>query len=295
MGEVALAAPKKLTIFPWGRGIYDLRYFEGDIRTEEEVEKLRQTYAGSSYSALYLNFPVAIESLKLTLADAPPGIYFAGNPHYGQYGKWNLALVAAGFKRVPGCAINRVYERSWTWKNKPRYNFGAVGTCDCATCKGARPVPGQTLPPWESADGFQHWIHAFYYIKEGLTEPIKFDFSNRNLKATSGDDHASLWQINYGGRNQAPVGSGWARGEAKNFLTKFARLSKNCGIAMGEGLPECGKYLDEEFFTIAALPDGQKFPAPWNVFLEYGGQRFAHNLRKLDTAQLPCPHSMELP
>src|SRR5258708_24165070 len=97
--------------------------------------------------------------------------------------------------------------------------------------------------------------------------------------------------MNYGGRHCGKRNDG---NYVPKYCTKFAGLSKNCGIAMGQGLPECGKLLDEEFFTIATQADGQKWPKDWDVFLEYGGLRWAHNLRKLDTAQLPCPHKMEL-
>lgn len=293
MGKVTPVGPKPLTIYPWGKGIADLRYFTQPISTPIEVEALKAQYAKVSYNYQYADFKTALDSIQMTLDAAPPGIYFAGNPHYGVFGRWNLALVKAGFERVPGCAINRVYTQNWTWKGSKHTSYGTG--CHCTTCAGDPMKPATHPTPWKSEDGFDHWIHAFYYIKPGRKEPIEFDLSNRDLKATTGDNHQSLWQINYGGRNKAPVGSGFAHGEAKNFLPNYARLSKNCGIAMGMGLPECGKYLDEEFFTIAALPDGKLFPKPWRVFLEHGGLRFAHNLDKLDTSQLPCPHKMEWP
>lgn len=285
MGEVTLVPVKKLTVFPWGHGVSDLRYFEANILSAEEVEKTKKQYATLPYNTSYSTFPRAVECLKATMADATPGIYFAGNPHYGTYGKWNCALVEAGFKRVPGCAINRVYDAYWTWKGKPRYG----SECNCAACGGG----GHRKAPWESADGYQHWIHAFYYIVDGLKGPVAFDFSKRSKEPSSGDDNNSLWQINYGGRNCGTRSWG-TDGYTPKFCPKFARLSKNCGIAMGSGLPECGKDLDEEFFTIATLPEGQKFPKSWSVFLEYGGLRWAHNLHKLDTAQVECPHKMKL-
>src|SRR5258708_29681952 len=115
MGQVTLAPLKKLTIFPWGRGVSDLRYFQGNILTAEELEQQKKSYEKLPYDCTYLDFPAAIKTIQATMAEAEPGIYFTGNPHYGSYGKWNVALQMAGFSRVPGCAINRVYDRPWTW------------------------------------------------------------------------------------------------------------------------------------------------------------------------------------
>jgi hypothetical protein len=284
MGEVTLVPAAAPTIFPWGTGINDLRYFNGNLYSEPEVAKMRVDYAKSPYNSTAATLESAVEVLNSLMEKAPPGIYFAGNPHYGGYGKWNLALSKAGFTKVPGCAINRVYNHSWDWKAK--------GHCwsDNPASAGGYDSKEYYDHPWESADGFQHWIHAFYKIVPGFEGTLKFDFSKRNLKATTGDDNNSLWQICYGGRNRPPAGTGYARGEAKNYLKDYARMSKNCGIAMGWGLPECGKWLDEEFFTIATLPKGKLFPKGWTPFLEYANVRFAHNLKKLDTAQTPCPH-----
>jgi hypothetical protein len=246
--------------------------------SKQEIEAQK----ASTYNIQALTFEGAVESLKLTLKDAPPGIYFAGNPHSGTYGKWNLALVAAGFRRVPGCALNRVWGG---WQN-----YKGPGS-------KSNYLNAEHQKPWNSPDGFDKWIHAFYYIKEGLKGFVEMDFGSkfRNLSATTGDADlqkgalGSLWHINYmGTRNVKDVGL------KPRFCPKFGRLSKSCGIAMGQGLPECGRELDEEFFTIMALEDPKRMPEGWTTFLNYGGFNWATNLSKLDTAQVQCPHKLEV-
>jgi hypothetical protein len=269
----------KLTIYPWGKGVSDLRYFTPQIMSKQEIEAQK----AATYNISALTFQGAVDSLRLTLKDAPPGIYFAGNPHSGTYGKWNLALVAAGFKRVPGCALNRVWG-GWQSYKGPGSKLAVAGDAT-------------HMLPWSSPDGFDKWIHAFYFIKEGLKGFVEMDFGSkfRDLSATSGDADlrqgalGSLWHINYmGTRNVKDVGG------RPRFCSRFGRLSKSCGIAMGLGLPECGKELDEEFFTIAAFEDVKKVPEGYTEFLNYGGLRWTTNLKKLDTAQLECPHKMEV-
>jgi hypothetical protein len=283
MGEIVKAADSKPTVFPWGEGIADLRYFNGSVLLPSEVD----AYERQSYKPTAVLFAAAVDAIHLALKDAPPGIYWAGNPLYGDYGKWSCALQAAGFTKVDGCATNRVYASSPQSKR---------------ALTNAHPERGTpTKTPWESTDGYTHWIHAFYIVKPGFKGKLKFDFSKRTPKPTTGDDNNSLWQIGYGGRDLPPATSeytryGWQGGGAgpKNFLSKFARMSKNCGIAMGDGLPECGKWLDEEFFTVATLPEGEAFPKGWTEIVSFAGTTFAHNLLKLDTSQTPCPHNLEV-
>jgi len=230
------------------------------------------------------DFAGALKALELTMASAKPGIYFAGNPLEGTYGKWNCALKAAGWTQVPGCALNRV------WGGWQAYKPGGK-------LPSADTNPQFKLP-WYSADGQTKWIHAFYCIVPGRKKPIQWDFTSktRNLQASSGDADlsqgqlGSLWHINYmGGRKIRDVGG------TPRWCPNFARLSKSCGIAMGYGLPECGRELDEEFFTIASQELDKKWPKGWETFLEYGGHSWATNLPKLDTANHPtCPHAMKI-
>jgi hypothetical protein len=282
MGKIVKAADSKPTIFPWGEGIADLRYFNNHILVGDELSDWeKQTYQPEA-----LKFAHAVDAIHLALKDAPPGIYWAGNPLYGDYGKWSCALQAAGFTKVDGCATNRVYSSSPQSKTP---------------VKNAHPPMQKTKTPWDSTDGYLHWIHAFYIVKPGFKGKLKFDFSKRDLAATTGDNNNSLWQIGYGGRSLPPTDSDYTRfgykgmgPGPKNFLSKFARMSKNCGIAMGDGLPECGKWLDEEFFTVATLPEGEAFPKGWTEIVSFAGTTFAHNLVKLDTSQTPCPHNLEV-
>jgi hypothetical protein len=282
MGTFKSMEPTKLVVYPWGEGVADVRYFTPQIFMPSEIEGLKNA---SGYVPQALTLEGAIQSLQLTMQDAPPGIYFAGNPLEGTYGKWLVALKAAGWQQVPGCALNRVWG-GWQQYKGPGSKMS-----------GTENNPQFKLP-WYSPDGQTKWIHAFYNIVPGRKEPVRFDFGPkfRDLGARTGDVDlhkgalGSLWHINYmGGRNIKQVG-----GEAR-WCPNFARLSKSCGIAMGYGLPECGRELDEEFFTIAAQELDKKWPKGWKAFLEYGGLSWATNLEKLEgTSQLVCPHSMRV-
>jgi hypothetical protein len=272
--------PAKLPIYSWGEGVADVRFFTPQIVMPSEVAGVET----SSYSPSAYDLETAVAALKLTLSDAEPGIYFAGNPLESTYGKWCIALKAAGWTQIPGCALNRVWGDWQAYKGPGSQN------------------PSNKLPqtnPWTSPDGFNKWIHAFYTIVPGRKEPIKFDFTEktRNLNAENGDADlfgpnslGSLWHINYGG--STAMRSGY---DGPKWCKNFARLSKSCGVALGYGLPECGADLDEEFYTIAGLELDMKVPEGWTEFLEYGGLRFVHNLAKLPTtAQLECPHAMKV-
>jgi hypothetical protein len=271
--------PTKLVVYPWGDGVGDVRYFTPQIFMPSELEGLKQA---SGYMPQALTLEGAVKSIQLTMEDAKPGIYFAGNPLEGTYGKWLVALKAAGWKQVPGCALNRVWG-GWESYKGPGSKHGTSGN--------------PKAPAWESKDGFHKWIHAFYTIVPGRKKAVEFDFSAkfRDLKATTGDvdltkgSLGSLWHINYmGGRSIKNVGG------TPRWCPNWGRLSKSCGIAMGFGLPECGKELDEEFFCIAAQEQDKKWPKGWNAFLEYGGLSWATNLGKLDTSQEKCPHPLEV-
>ena len=276
MGTLQAMKPTKLTIYPWGDGVNDLRYFTPQILMPSEIQGLQNA---NGYVPQAYNLKSAIQALELTMKDAEPGIYFAGNPLQSTYGKWLCVLKAAGWTQVPGCALNRVWG-GWESYKGPGSKNGAG-------------LP--KAPAWESPDGYGKWIHAFYYIVPGRKKAISFDFTSktRDLNARNGDvdlaqgKKGSLWHVNYmGGRKIKDVG-----GKAR-WCPNFARLSKSCGIAMGYGLPECGPELDEEFFTIAAQEEGKKWPKGWAPFLEYSGLSFATNLAKLDTSQPVCPHPM---
>lgn len=271
--------PQKLVIYPWGDGVGDVRYFTPQILMPSEIEGLKNA---SGYMPQALTLEGAVQSLELTMRDAPPGIYFAGNPLEGTYGKWLIALKRAGWQQVPGCALNRVWGGWQSYKGPGSQMTGADSN------------PTFKLP-WYSSDGQTKWIHAFYTIVPGRKEAVAFDFSakTRNLKASNGDADlvkgqlGSLWHINYmGGRNIKNVGG------TPRFCPNWARLSKSCGVAMGLDLPECGKELDEEFFCIAAQALDKKWPKDWEPFLEYGGLSWSTNLKKLDTAQAVCPHAL---
>jgi hypothetical protein len=269
--------PQKLVVYPWGDGIGDVRYFTPQILMPSELEGLKKA---DGYVPSALTLEGAVESLDLTMREAKPGIYFASNPLEGTYGKWLCAMRAnPNWHQVPGCALNRVWGN---WRN-----FKGPASSEVYK-KG---------PVWESPDGQNKWIHAFYTIVPGRKKDIQWDFSSktRNLKASSGDvDLArgalgSLWHINYGGSKK--VFDKYPHG-APAWCQNFGRLSKSCGIAMGYGLPECGPALDEEFFTIASQELGKTWPKGWEPFLEYGGYGFATNLAKLDTALTQCPHNL---
>lgn len=276
--------PKPLTLYSWGDGVGDVRYFTPQILMPSEIAGLSNA---NGYMPQAYDFDGALKALELTMRDAPPGIYFAGNPLENTYGKWLIALKAAGWTQVPGCALNRVWG-AWAAYKGP----GSV-------VPGSENVPMFKLP-WYSADGQTKWIHAFYYIVPGRQEPIKWDFTEktRDLQARSGDadvstpgSKGSLWHINYGGSPR--IHKKYTRGEPA-WCPNFGRLSKSCGIAMGYGLPACGEDLDEEFFTIAAQEMDKAWPKGWAPFLEYGGMRFATNLPKLNTGQGTCPHALVL-
>lgn len=269
----------------------DVRYFTPQILMPSELEKMKDA---TGYMPQAYDLKGAIEAINLTLKSAEPGIYFAGNPLEGTYGKWNIALKAAGWTQVPGCALNRV------WGNWQAYKKG--GTNPNAIDHATNQLHTQYKEPWFSPDGFGKWIHAFYYIVPGRKAAIKFDFTSktRNLQASNGDADltfgakGSLWHINYAGggtgKHLAKL-SGYGSGNL--WCKNFARLSKSCGVALGYGLPDCGAALDEEFLTIAAQDLDKAFPEGWTPFLEYGGMRFATNVPKLSaTAHASCPHPM---
>lgn len=277
--KLTAKTPEPLTIYPWGDGVNDLRYFTPQILMPSELASLSNA---KGYVPTAYDLPTAIKAIELTMAKATPGIYFVGNPLEGTYGKWLVALKAAGWTQVPGCALNRVWDGWESYKGpNSTCNYGAKGSKN----------------PWDSSDGFTKWIHVFYRIVPGLKGKVEFDFTERtrDLKATNGDvdlrkgAKGSLWHINYmGGRHIKNVGG------TPRFCKNFGRLSKSCGVAMGYGLPECGPELDEEFYTIAAQEPAKAWPKGWAPFLEYGGLSWATNLPKLDTAQAVCPHPLSV-
>ena len=279
------AAAKPLTTFSWGKGITDIRLLNQTPETREEVE-IRAAYYGKSpgtYNLEFLSRESALKSIKMTLEAAPPGVIFTGHPYRSPYSKWMALFLEAGFKvAVGGCAINFVMHRTpkiWDWKGgiyEP-YKYAQYGT----------PPPKPELKPWDSKDRYTSWEHVLYFVKEPVPT-LSFDFSTRRKDASNGDDLNSLWQINYGGREQVTKHPG-------KWLPQYGRLSKNCGIAMGYDLPECGSVLDEEFMTIAALPETRRFPKGWTRFLVAGGMKFGHNLTKLvasGVGQAVCPHNL---
>lgn len=264
--SIAATVPPLLDTVSWGPGITDIRNFS----------KLHFRAAVAGEVADYGTFTQtqAEAALKATIAAAPPGVIFSSNPHYSIYAKWDNLLVKAGFKHVSNlCAINRVYRKTWDWKGKSL----ATGN-------------PYKAPAWESQDGFNHWIHAMYLVKEPV--PAKLSFDWKNFNGNNGDtDRYKMWGVSYGARTKHPdVGNGKAL-----FEPAFARLAHNCGCAMGEGLPKYGKYVDEEFYTIAAIPEDTLFPKGYTRFLVAGGLKFGHNLKKLlgDTAQ-ECPHKFDV-
>lgn len=259
MGEVTL------DIMKWGPNITDIRNLHkvqflgpgdiggvGSVITQEEAEKI----------------------LARTIEKAPPGVIFSSNPHYGIYAKWDNLLVKAGFKMAsPFCAINRVYAKTYHWKGKP---YGVITK---------RPV-------WESPDGFNHWIHAMYYVKEPVPA-LKFDFEK--FDGANGDtDAMKMWPVGYLARLPNPP-----RDPRNNygyvFEPAYARLSHNCGCAMGLGDLKYGKFVDEEFYTIRACPEEELLPKGYTRFLCAGGLKFGTNLKKLvgDTA-VECFHKFDV-
>lgn len=254
-----------LDILKWGPNIVDIRNFHkvNVVADSEDFAKI------AGWGGAPAKQSEAEKILRDTLDACPPGVIFSSNPHYGVYAKWDNLLMKAGFKMCSKlCAINRVYATNWSWKGR---------------------INDISKTPWESPDGFQHWIHAMYMVKEPVP---KLSFDWKNFHGENGDtDRMKMWAVGYGGRNKPPS----KPSGGYNFEPSFARLAHNCGCAMGEGLPKFGKFVDEEFYTIATLPEGEKFPDGWTTFLKTGGLRFAHNLDKLvgDTAQ-ECPHKFNV-
>jgi hypothetical protein len=280
MGTFKASPPQKLTIYPWGDGVGDIRYFTPQILMPSELAAMKD----ASYVPQAYDFESAKRALELTMKDAEPGIYFAGNPLESTYGKWLCVMRASeGWTQVPGCALNRVWGNWQAYKGPGSKN--TYGT--------------DNKNPWDSPDGFNKWVHAFYYIVPGRKEAVKFDFTakTRDLNATNGDvdlhkgAKGSLWHINYGGSPK--VFAKYPPGKPA-WCHNYARLSKSCGVAMGYGLPDCGEALDEEFYCIAAQELDKAWPKGWNSFLEYGGLSWSTNLTKLSTAQPVCPHPMSI-
>lgn len=261
---------KTLDILKWGPNIVDIRNFAKAtfIADCEDASK------AMGYSAP-LKQREAEELLARTIDAAPPGVIFSSNPHYGIYAKWDNLLIKAGFKMASEiCAINRVYATEWSWKGKEHSPWH---------------LDGSKRPKWESPDGFHHWIHAMYLVKEPVP---KLSFDWEKFDGANGDtDRMKMWAVGYGGRAKNAPKDGYKY----MFEPAFARLAHNCGCAMGEGLPKHGKFVDEEFYTIAARPEKDALPEGYTGFLHVGGLRFAHNLKKLvgDTAQ-KCPHKFDV-
>src|SRR5579859_1665785 len=152
--------PEKLHLYSWGDGVGDVRYFTPQILMPSELSGMQKA---TGYVPKAYDIKAAVEALEMTMKDAEPGIYFAGNPLQSTYGKWCVAMKMAGWTQVPGCALNRVWG-GWESYKGPGSKNGA-GT--------------PNAPAWESRDGFGKWIHAFYYIVPGRKKPIKFDFSSK--------------------------------------------------------------------------------------------------------------------
>jgi len=278
--------PSPLTLFSWGKGISDLRLFNDTPETFEEAQKrltpLYGTRPGGPFKLPYLSREGALKSIDLTIEAAPPGVIFVAHPLRRELAKWLTLLKAKGFHPVmKGCTANYVMGDPKTKRASPSYK----------------------PQPWEDAKGYGSWEHALFYVKEPVRK-LSFDFS-KFAESVNGDTLGSLWQINYGGRPKArdfnwPKGHKFHAEGTGRFnpvsLPNYSRLSKNCGVAMGYGLPECGPALDEEFLTIAAQDLDKKFPKDYSVFLEVGGLRFAHNLPKLVEkagANAVCPHNLD--
>lgn len=262
MGNVA-----QLDVMKWGPNIFDIRNFHKHnfIADGEDPSK------AMGYGSAPITQKVAEARLAATLEALPPGVVFSSNPHYGTYAKWDNLLVKAGFRLCSKlCAINRVYAKTWNWKGRELNS----------------PPSGTKRPVWESSDGFNHWIHAMYLVKEPVPN-LTFDFDK--FDGANGDtDGHKMWNVGYGTR--AIVADGY-----KNFESAFARLAHNCGCAMGEGFPKAGKLVDEEFYTVAAIPEAKMFPKGYTRFLRAGGLKFGHNLKKLlgDTAT-ECFHKFNV-
>jgi hypothetical protein len=260
---------KVLDTIKWGPNIFDIRNFHKAYFLADSEDPAKAMGTGAP-----MKQAEAEALLKATIDELPPGVIFSSNPHYGIYAKWDNLLMKAGFRMCSKlCAINRVYAKNWTWKGKEL----------------SPPYPvGSTRKPWESPDGFQHWIHAMYLIKEPVPK-LTFDFEH--FDGSNGDtDRMKMWAVGYGTRASVPM-----EGYKHPFEERFARLAHNCGCAMGEGFPKHGKFVDEEFYTIAAIPEDKIFPKGWMRFLRVGGLKFGHNLKKLmgDTAQ-ECPHKFNV-
>lgn len=258
-----------LTLVKWGTGLHDIRNFnKANFIADCEDPKTTMGYGNAP-----MKQKEAEKLLAETLENAPPGVLFSSNPHYGIYAKWDNLLIKAGFKMAsPMCAINRVYNKTWDWKGK--------------SVAGVSPNRAK----YESPDGYSHWIHAMYLVKPPVPE-LKFDFEH--FDGSNGDtDGMKMWAVGYGGRNKPAKP---ASGYGYSYEKSFARLAHNCGCAMGEGLPEFGKFVDEEFYTIVALPEDKLMPTGYSRFLRVGGMKFGTNLKKLldDTAQV-CPHKFDV-
>jgi hypothetical protein len=246
----------QLDIMKWGPGISDIRnlhkvQFEPGEASQASAEKI----------------------LADTIEAAPPGVIFTSNPHYGIYAKWDNLFAKVGFKlAAPFCAINRVYSREWTWKGKEKH-----------------PAPTGGRKPWESPDGFLHWIHAQYLVKEPVPR-LSFDWDH--FDGANGDtDGHKMWCVGYGTRATAPTDGGYRN----VFEPEYARLAHNCGCAMGHNPPKNGKLVDEEFYTIMAIDEAKTLPTGYTRFLRVGGLKFGHNLKKLlgDTAT-ECFHKFDV-
>lgn len=261
---LVIKEPKALQIKEWGPGISDLRFFSDPIFTAEDLKDPAK--AAQTYNQTGLDKKGALEAIRLSVAKCQPGIILASNPHYGNYARWNSALVASGFRQIGTCAVNRVYAKNgWTWKGGQNANWGV----------------GSKVSP----DGFGNWTHGFFLIKEGYKK-VAFDFSQR--RKAGGDDLESLFQVTYSSVVQPkPLPSGH-----DGYESAYARLSKNCGAAMGMGLPTAG--VDKLFSTVMGWPADKILPVGWTRFAVVGDLKFAHNHRSLDSAQPKCPHSFDL-
>lgn len=246
-----------LTVFSWGTGITDLRGFNIQVFSPEHPPD----FGTAGYDKA-----TALQAIELSVAKAEPGMILASNPHYGNYAKWNCLLKEFGFAQIGTCAVNRVYQnQGWTWKKTGMHY--------------EHPAELYKKTPWESKDGWRHWIHAYFLIKPGAKK-LAFDWSKR--RKSPGDNYEAFWQVSY--MNNLPKDP-----SSQEWEHNYARLSQNCGIGFGEGLPKLKRGY-ERFFTIAAIKDGEKFPKPWKCFAEVGGLRFGHNHGLLDSAMPECIH-----
>lgn len=281
-GEIKIAEPITLEIRKWGKGISDLRGFTMPIYSAQELEAFRNPkpptvnsgvvgpYARPYIPAKVFDMQAAKASIAKTLELCEPGIIFAANPHYGTYAKWDCALAQSGFRQIGTCAVNPVYSREgYTWKGtKFQSKYGDYGE-------------SVEKKPWESPDGFMHWIHAFYYIKSGAKN-LSLDFSKRNR--SGGDNLDALFQVNY-------LGAGPLKKDTDGYEKAYARLSKNCGMAFGMDLPMADVH--KAYFTIMAWPSNKILPKGWTRFAVVDNLKFAHNLALISDRAMPkCVHSM---